>query len=246
MTELSIVILTCNQLKLTSQCLDALSTLVCDSIEVIVVDNGSADGTPDEIIRLYPWVRLLALPANHGVAAGRNIGIKASTGAQILILDNDTIPSAESIKRLAAYLDRHPECGLCAPKLVMIGGEVQQSYKPYPGLREKVLNVIFPQRHCAGVVSENVLHPDYVIGACQMVRREVLDHVGLLDENIFYGPEDADFCIRIAEAGYTIDYVPSIEMVHLWQRATVRRPFSHLTLKHLRGLLYFWAKHHRL
>ena len=88
-------------------------------------------------------------------------------------------------------------------------------------------------------------HPYYVIGACQVFRRDVLGKVGLLDEGIFYGPEDCDFCIRVRKAGFTIDYLPQLRLTHDWRRATRRSPLGTLGRRHLKALLRFWMRHPR-
>lgn len=78
-----------------------------------------------------------------------------------------------------------------------------------------------------------------------MIRREVLDLTGLLDENIFYGPEDADFCIRVRNNGFKIVYLPQFSIIHHWKRVTNRKIFSKLACRHIQTLLYFYKKHHR-
>jgi hypothetical protein len=104
-------------------------------------------------------------------------------------------------------------------------------------------------RHAAPSAEEmevnNSLHPFYVMGACQMFRKTLLGTIGYLDDKIFYGPEDADFCMRIRQAGYTVDLQTSISIIHDAQRATRRSPFSRLSLLHIKALIYFYIKHRR-
>ena len=86
----------------------------------------------------------------------------------------------------------------------------------------------------------------YVIGACQLFRREVIETTGFLDENIFYGPEDADFCVRISRAGWKIMFLPQVSIIHHYLRMTTKRIFSYMTFLHLWAVLYFSFKQRKL
>ena len=88
--------------------------------------------------------------------------------------------------------------------------------------------------------------PFYIIGACQLIRRKTLEEVGPLDERIFYGPEDADFCLRAARRGWSTVYLPDVSITHHWKRITTRRPLSKIGRAHIRGLLHFYLKHRRI
>ena len=239
------MILTCNQRELTLRCLDSLGETMeaHPDAEVVLVDNGSSDGTLDAVAeRRYPWAdRLVTVRSetNVGVAPGRNIGLRRAKGDVLMLLDNDTIADRRAVDSLLKEAGR-PENGVVAPKLVSPAGEVQASSKPYPGLGVKIAHLLFRNRR-----EEPLPDPYYVIGACQMFRREVFDKVGELDGRIFYGPEDADFCGRVAAAGYKIRYVPEAVIIHDWQRATTRSPFSRLGRMHARALFYFYRKHRR-
>ena len=92
----------------------------------------------------------------------------------------------------------------------------------------------------------NPIEPVYVIGACQMFWRKVVDTVGMLDEHIFYGPEDADWCIRIKLAGWKTHCLNNHTIMHDYRRSTRRSPFSKLGRMHMKALLYFYWKHKRL
>ena len=93
---------------------------------------------------------------------------------------------------------------------------------------------------------EGAIEPFYVIGACQMIRREAFEQVGYLDEAIFYGPEDADFCQRLRQAGWQIKYLPQYSIIHTYYRHTRHHPLSRLGMHHIRGLLHFYNKYGRL
>jgi GT2 family glycosyltransferase len=84
---------------------------------------------------------------------------------------------------------------------------------------------------------------DYVIGACQFIRREAMEEIGLLDEHIFYGPEDLDYCLRMRKAGWEVWYLADAQIVHYEQRITKKKFLSKLTYLHFKGILYLFRKH---
>ena len=250
--RLSIVILTYNQRAYTLRLMETLIPWlsVREDVEVILVDNGSGDGTLDAI-RTLPGipaerVKLIRNSRNIGVAPGRNVGLRQARGEYVMLLDNDTEASAHTFEGLISYLDSHPECGLAAPGLESAAGELQDSAKPFPGLALKIRHLLSKGPARAEREALASRHPFYVIGACQMFRRSLLEKAGYLDHNIFYGPEDADWCMRIRETGYSVDYLPELRLIHHWQRATRRSPLSPLSRRHIRGLIHFWLKHRRL
>lgn len=218
-----------------------------DACELIVVDNGSADGTLQAIQRLYPAIHIFRFEANIGVAAGRNYGLRKARGRYLMILDNDTIVNPLAIHGMLNYLKTHPEVGLVAPLLRGPDGQIQQSYKQYPGIGVKIRNVILNKRRTSFVRHEpsGPLEPFYVIGAAQMFPAEVYHKSDGLDENIFYGPEDADFCMQVRKQGYRVVLNPAYTIVHDWQRSTTRRPLSKVSRRHIRALIYFYLKHRR-
>lgn len=248
MIRLSVIIITWNQLSYLQECLHSLHPVMRrEDVEVIIVDNGSNDGTDQYLARNYPQVRLHVNACNKGVAYARNRGLELSKGSKILFLDNDTIVNENAISGLEAYLDEHPQVGLCACRLVDGNNRIQDSFKPFPGLWLKVKNVLRITGHVPDLqIPTSPFEPVYVIGACQMIRREVIDCIGLLDERIFYGPEDADYCLRIVAHGWKVVYLPQYMIIHHWRRATNKKLFSRLAWKHFCALCYFYAKYKRI
>ena len=219
-------------------------------IEVIVTDNGSTDGTLEWLHNTYPMVRVIALKENKGVAFARNRALEVAQGEYLLILDNDICITDEAISGLEDYMDSHPDVGMAGCRLQYPSGEIQESCKEYPSIRLKIKHVLFPNRKTFAYTSEveaNMpFEPVYIIGACQMLRATVYQEAGPLDEHIFYGPEDCDYCLRIREHGSKVIYLPSYYMVHHCQRKTTAHPFSRLGRAHIRALLYFYWKHKKL
>ena len=246
--RLSIIIITYNGLGFLTRCLASLRTFIDDpSCEVIIIDNYSTDGTLSFLKENYPQLQLILNSENRGVAAARNQGIAVAKGEKLLLLDNDTEANDDAINAMSAYLDAHPEVGLCSCRLVDKEGIPQDSCKPYPGLMIKVRNVLGIGNKMRYVPDKDgIIEPVYVIGACQMFWRKVVDKVGMFDEHIFYGPEDADWCIRIKREGWETHCLNNYTILHDYRRSTRRSPFSKLGRMHIKALLYFYWKHKRL
>jgi GT2 family glycosyltransferase len=263
---LSVVILTRNARQDAKPCLDSvLKATVAHPTEIIVVDNGSTDETRTILDSYGEQLNLIPLGRNHGVAVARNIGMRAAKGRLIWILDVDTVVNRTAVDGMIRYLTDHPECGICACRLQSEGGEVQDSCRRLPLPKHKLLNLLqtkterstlFKNYHNK-IKTQNEaqfyhkewlkgepFEAEYVIGACQLFRRTLLEEVGYLDERIFYGPEDADFCLRVYQKGYRIVCLPQCHIIHHYNRISGRRLFSRLSFHHLKGLSYFYNKHH--
>jgi len=181
----------------------------------------------------------------------RNQGISLATAPLVLILDVDTVVTAGAIDTLVAYLEEHPECGLVAARLVDIEGNLQFTCRKYPTVTSKILRRI-PFRCVESWLASEEMRDwdhasprevDYVIGACQLVRRSVIQEIGPIDENIFYGPEDVDYCLRVWKAGYSVVYNPRATIIHDQRRITKGRLFTGIGWEHIKGLAYFFLKH---
>ena len=238
---------------MTERCLRSLDPLMRRdaATEIVLVDNGSTDDTAATLATLdVAWrdrLRVLRQSVNLGVARGRNVGLRAACGDVLMLLDNDTIADADAICHLRDRLASDPTIGVIGCRLMSPQGDVQLSAKPFPSLRLKVRHFL----HRGSVLPEELAEmakeePCYLIGACQMFRREVMERVGELDEAIFFGPEDADWCLRVRAAGRRIVYDPTVGITHDYRRATtrsLRARFTRLTWLHIRALLHFWHLH---
>lgn len=252
----SVIILTWNSEKHIAACLASLERgLNAFSSEVIVIDNGSRDQTRSVVREARPDVQLISNPQNRGVAPARNQGIRLAHGDYILILDDDTVVQPGALDCLIRYMEDQPETGLCGPKLVGADGELQFSCRRFPTLIDKLarrlplppaaVRKITRESEMADWDHRTVRSVDYVIGACQIIRRRSLQEVGLFDERIFYGPEDVDMCLRLQQAGWSVVYNPNAVVMHKERRAT-RSVRSGLTWKHVWGLGYYFWKHRYL
>jgi len=251
MIKASVVILTWNSTEVLGSCLASLLRgCATYPYEVIVVDNGSRGFTPAALRNEFPWMRLLVNRTNRGVAPARNQGIRLTQGEYIIVLDDDTVVQPGTFDRLIAYLDQHPEVGLCGPKLVDAHGRFHLSCRLFPTIGDKLARRFpwaFIRQRTRRVEMADwdhgaVREVDYVIGACQVIRRAALAAVGLLDEKIFYGPEDVDLCLRMHAAGWRVVYNPEAVVVHL-ERRMARSVVSRLGWRHVWGIVYYFWKH---
>jgi hypothetical protein len=250
MIDLSVVIITYECRALLEQCIGAVRAATKTvSYEIVVVENGSSDGTPDWL-RAQPDIRPIFNETNRGVAPARNQGLQAARGRYLLILDADALVEPGATDTLVACMDARPDAGLGAPKLTDADGNLQLTCRLYPTAFSKIYRRLpfrFAKKRLAEEFLEGWPHDsereaDYVIGACQIFRREAFEEAGPLDERIFYGPEDIDYCIRMWRAGWKVVYFPQAAVRHLERRIT-KKLLSKTTLRHAAGLVYYFKKY---
>ena len=253
--DVSIVIISWKMKNLLQKCLQTIYMFTKDvSFEVIVIDNNSQDGTSEMIESEFPQIRLIKNPENRGVAPARNQGIKETKGKYILILDADMELVDNSIKHLFDFMENNPEAGIVGCKLVDKDFNLQSSCKRFPTL----LAFLFRRLEWIDAVKNSktlkfhtmrdwdhseIKTVDYLIGACQFFRKDVVDKIGMYDDKIFYGPEDIDFCLRIWKAGWKVYYYPFTSIIHHEQRITKRNLFSVISVKHFLGIFYLYKKY---
>jgi GT2 family glycosyltransferase len=197
-------------------------------------------------------VTVIQSGANLGFARGTNLGLRASSGEALLLLNSDTIVPPGALDALVAELERAPRASVVGPRLVDAAGRTELSFGrmvgPLAELRQKVLM----RGHAAGwpLVAGYVERatrrpgtPDWVSGACLLVRRTDAEAVGWLDERYFMYLEDVDFCAAIRARGGRIRFTPAVEVVHARGRSVLADP----TAAHegyRRSQLAFYEKHH--
>jgi GT2 family glycosyltransferase len=240
---LSIIIVSFNAESDLERCLESLRAAPpVASHEIIVVDNGSTDGSAAAARRRTP-VTVIEAGANLGFARANNVGIRASTGTNILLLNSDTVVPAGAIDRLLSELDRDATVAVVGPRLVDGSGRAELSFGPMIG----PLNELRQKRLARGgsVEARTAVrqYPDWVSGACLLVRRRDAEAVGGLDERYFMYTEDVDFCAAIRAGGRRILFTPDVEIVHLRGRSAATAPIA--TRDHYRrSQQAFYDKHH--
>lgn len=232
-----VVILTWNDGDLLQKAI--ASALGSESVQVAVcvVDNGS--DTPAEIPS-DSRVQLVRNDTNRGVAAGRNQGVALGAAPILCLLDSDAELAPQSLVALTEPLT-DPTIGAVVP--VFQGQTPEASAGGAPTLRVKLergLNRRLDYEAVPRGRLTQVWDVDFGIGACQVIRREVFEQVGGLDETIFYGPEDVDFCLRAREAGFRVVQVDGAGVIHPARRA-FRKPLTRRGLRHAGALaLHLW------
>ncbi|HEY2908381.1 MAG TPA: glycosyltransferase family 2 protein [Vicinamibacterales bacterium] len=239
----SIVIVNYNAGADLERCLESLHAgAVRVAHEIVVVDNGSSDGGLARVVR-WPDVRVIENRANIGFARASNIGMRASRGDALLLLNNDTIVPPGAIDRLLEILESRPDVAVVGPRLVDAAGRAELSFGrmigPLAEFRQKRLR----QSPVVEELTRREQSPDWVSGACLLVRRADAEAVGLLDERFFMYTEDVDFCASIRARGRRILFTPDVEIVHLRGRSAESAPKATADA-YRRSRIAFYQKHH--
>jgi N-acetylglucosaminyl-diphospho-decaprenol L-rhamnosyltransferase len=260
--DLSIVILNYNTLDHLRTCLRALQVEGSTSLsggsveaEVLVVDNASTDGSDEMVAAEFPWVQLIRSPRNGGFAFGNNLALRQCTGANVLLLNPDTLMPPGGLARLLERLNAHPEAGVVGPKLLKPDGSMHLACRrsfPTPSIafyRLSGLSSLFPHSPRFGrynltfVDPDRAIEVDSVCGACLLIRRSVIARVGLLDERFFMYGEDLDWCLRARLTGLTVRYEPEVVVQHQHGAASRKRALR-TTYHFFRAMDLFYRKHY--
>ena len=226
----SVILVTYNTRELLARCLEALpAALTGIPYEIWVVDNGSTDDTLAWLQTHYPQIQILSNPSNRGFAAANNQAMARAQGRYFLLLNTDTIPRPGALAALVHYLEEHPEIGIAGGSLLNPDGSPQGCAADFPTLGTELLLLTGPiGRWLRGPhfpfhpPAESPKPVDWVSGACLLVRREVVEAIGGLDEGYFMYGEEVDWCWRARRAGWQVAVVPQARVIHLGS-ATARR-----------------------
>lgn len=253
--DLSIVIVSWNTRDLLRDCLLSLPEACAPlATEVFVVDNASADGTPEMVDRDFPHVRLIESGGNLGFARANNLAFPHTTGRAVLLLNPDTVCPPSSLARLFRFTVGRENLGAAAPRLVDATGRPTLSGGWFPRALHHWLGFLDPRRLWlrGPLADRRTFTPDraepsrqveYVTGACFMIPRTALETVGHLDERFFMYFEETDWCLRAREAGLEVWYCAETEVVHLeGQSAEQASDFSLRQFQ--KSYRLFVAKHH--
>jgi len=256
--NISIIILTWNSEHYIERCIISIISCLTDTVhscEIIVVDNGSTDQTVAVLNSLVindPFkLHLIPLTRNHGTTVSRNMALKIAHGDYVCVMDSDVEVSGDVFTDLTKLLQGDAAIGLAVPKIYYPSGKWQKSHDLFPTFLHKIKRLFFLRFMEASEGNEEansntVKDVDYAISAFWLFRRSLLEKVGLLDENMFYAPEDVDFCLRVWKAGYRIVYQPSACIVHHTQEISRGFKLNKAKIEHVKGLVYFYSKHQYL
>lgn len=250
--KVSLVILTWNQKDRLKACLNSLMTWCAQSIQQhIVVVNGSVDGTEHMIREEFPQVELVAENHNAGVARGRNQGLRRADGDLVILLDDDTVVSSDFVSHAMVEMSIASGIGILGPQLVGEDGVIQPSARTYPSVRNLLgrgLPRITPNSFRRGYLDRYLdahepTSVDWVLGACQVIRMDLMRDIGFLDERFFFGYEDVDFCRRATKANWKVVYDPRMTVVHKYQRLSAKGGMSAMKIEHVRSIGRYFLKH---
>lgn len=268
--DLSIVIVNWNTREYLAQCLDSLLgshsadfgprshsdragsvELPAEEslfVEVLVVDNASTDGSVEMVQADFPWVRLIENPENMGFARANNQAIELCQGRHVLLLNSDTVVQQAALHTLVTFLDANPKAGAAGARLLNGDGSLQESCQPMltPGRefwRLSFLERLWPQATYPQERwdTETARRVEVIKGACLMLRKEVLDQVGLLDDQYFMYTEEVDLCHRLAQAGWELWYVPAAQVIHFGE-ASSRQVAEAMYVQLYRSKIQFYRK----
>lgn len=218
---LSVIVVSYNVRDLLRDCLRSLRAASAElALQVLVVDNGSADGSAAMVAREFPEVELLDPGRNLGFSAANNAAIERAAAPVILLLNPDTAVPPGTLPALLAFLEARPQGGIVGPRLLNSDGSFQPSAWPQPTLSAVLRDHLLPprwRRHAAAA-PDQPRTVGWVSGAALLTQRAVIDRIGPLDEALFWS-EDVDFCRRAAAAGWEVWYAPEIALTHHGSRS---------------------------
>ena len=253
--EVSIIVVAHSVRTELERCFASIDRHAGMSTETILVDNASTDDTKSWVRRTHPDVNLIALPGNE-FGAARNHALGRAAGRYTMFLDSDASLTTGALPAMVSALDRNPDWGLLGPKLVYEDGGLQLSCRRFPPrslplLRRPPLDRFFDdgrivREHLMAEADHDRPRPVlYMISACHLFRSSLARETGPIDESLSYGWEDADWCIRIRDAGGEVVYFPEATVVHSYRRLTRRRPVSNAAWRQLLSHAHFQRKYRR-
>jgi len=229
MVDVSIIIVSWNTRDLLANCLTSIIQTAADlTFEIIVIDNGSTDGSVEMVQHQFPHIQLVENKANVGFAGANNQGLTLGQGRYLLLLNSDTILMTNSLIQSIHFMDTHLEVGLCGVKLLNPDTTFQASYANFPTLKSEFLNatglgkrLISPYYPSPRPWPDEVAHKvDWVPGAFMLLRGQVFEQVGGMDPSYWMYSEETDWCYRLKQAGCQIYYLPQVTIIHLGGAST--------------------------
>ncbi|WKA47178.1 glycosyltransferase family 2 protein [Geobacillus zalihae] len=254
--DISIIIVNYNTPKLTVEAIESiLKSKTKYSYEIIVVDNHSSDDSVRILKGKFPNIVVIENKQNVGFSKANNQAIKLSKGRYILLLNSDTIVREDTIEKMIEFMDKNKKVGASGCKVILPNGELDWAcHRGFPTPEASFYYLVglarlFPRsrrfnQYHLGYMNLNEPHPiDCLVGAFMMVRREVIEQVGLLDEEFFMYGEDIDWCYRIKQAGWEIYYCPFTSIIHYKGASSKKKPFK-IVYEFHRAMFLFHKKHY--
>lgn len=232
----SVIVVTWNGKRYAIECLESLRDNTGSiPVEVIVVDNQSTDGTPDEIRQQFPDVTLIQNAANFGFAKANNIGLAEARGEYLCLVNSDVVVSPSCLENMLAFMNQNPEIGMLGPKMLAPNGGIGHSVMRFPTVWNTLccslgLHTLFPHSKLFGSFLmdgypyDSIDDVEVLTGWFWMVRRKALQDVGGLDEQFFMYGEDIDWSYRFHKAGWRVTFFPRAEALHYGAASSAQAP----------------------
>ena len=251
--ELSVIIVSYNAKTYLENCLHSLyEHTKLRPLEVIVVDNASTDGSVAMLERRFPEVKTISSLDNIGFSGANNRAMREATGEFYLLLNSDAVVTPGAVDTMLRIIREKPDVGTLGPLLRNEDGSVQISYGRMIDLHTEAMQRFLTRGNTRGNAlvrrfierrSKKEAYPDWVSGACMMLRAEAVKQVGLFDDRFFMYSEEVDLCERIRREGYRVFYTPEAEVVHVGGKSTEANP-EKAAFEYRRSQLYFYSKHY--
>jgi GT2 family glycosyltransferase len=245
--DFSIVLVCWNNKDYLEPCLRSLyEGDLRSKFDIVVVDNGSTDGSQEMLRNKFPQVKIIQNDYNAGLGRASNQGIEATSGRYILLLNNDTLVNGHSLDALVEFLDTQSEAGAVGGRLLNSDGSYQAGDTNFPSLHEEFLiatriGALFWPNYPDRTHSTEPKEADWLGSACLLLRRKALDGIGLLDEEYFIYGDEADLQYRLRKAGWKVYYLPDVTTIHFGGRSMNR--WSRRKMVY-RGKMLFFQKHY--
>lgn len=251
MINITVIIISFNTKDLTLECIKSVQEKTKKTTyEIIVIDNKSTDGSV-ESLKKTKGIRLILNMDNVGFSKANNQGIVKSSGRYILLLNSDTYLLEDSLGKMVEWMDKNHEVGISSCKLLNLDNTIQENGGFFPTLSRVILwstllddipgiGELFGSFHPKRNFFKSEHRQDWVKGAFMLLRKDVLEKTGGLDEKIFMYAEDVEFCFRVKLNGWNVVYTPETKIVHIGGASGAT---ENTILREYQGILYFYKKH---
>jgi GT2 family glycosyltransferase len=254
MVDLSIIIVNTNERHVLKPCLRSVFTQTKGiDFEIIVIDNASTDGTLEMLANEFSQVKVIPNNENLGFAVANNRGIKKAVGKYVLLLNPDTEVLNGAIQKTVAFMNEHLRAGIAGCKLIFPNGKLQASIRSFPTawnlfVEATFLYKLFSRTKLFGKYYFSYfdyavdIQVDWVSGAYFLIRQEVIDKIGILDEQFYLYTEETDYCYRAKQAGFEVWFTPRGEVIHYWGGMSAINKRVAVWMQ--RSQLLFYQKHY--
>lgn len=255
MIDISIIIVNRNRSDLLVNCLDSIYNASCHySFETIVVDNASTDDSAQIVERNFKNIKLIKNQTNKGFAAACNQALSVAAGRFVLFLNSDTIVLKNSIDTLSEFLEKNPQAGLCAPKLLNPDGSVQPNTYHFTTFRSilarytilKYFGLFKKDRDFYKMRDfhyDRIAEIDRLMGAAMLARKDALEKINNFDEKFFFYFEDADICLRLKNAGFKTYFIPDAQIIHIGGASSKSLGSPQTDMMFYRSMFHYFRKH---